>query len=234
MSAEGWPTSIADAGAGFRSGAFSVEALTRHFLKGIRRLQPELNALITVTEDLAVATAATLDAELGNGIDRGALHGVPIVIKDDTDVAGYPTTVGSALYKAPGTARGGRCHPRQGQHERIRRRRQRRLQPPFWEYAKSLVASPRTRRLIERHGRCGGSPALPGRDGHRCRRLRARAGVAMRCRRRPADLWAGQLPRDVSTMPELRNGRADRKPGRRCRRIADGDGRPRSRRPELA
>ena len=96
---------IADAGAGLRSGAFSVEALTRHFLEGIRRLQPDLNALIAVTEDLAVEIAATLDTELNSGIDRGALHGIPIVVKDDTDVAGYPTTVGSALYKAQGTAR---------------------------------------------------------------------------------------------------------------------------------
>ena len=95
-----WPASIADAGAGLRSGAFSAEALTRHCLEGIRRLQPELNALIAVTGDLAVATAATLDAELNNGVDRGALHGIPIVVKDDTDVAGYPTTVGSALYRA--------------------------------------------------------------------------------------------------------------------------------------
>ena len=105
MSAEGWPTSIADAGAGLRSGAFSVGAITRHFLNGIHLLQPELNALIAVTEDLAIATAATLDAELRNGIDRGKLHGIPIVIKDDTDVAGYPTTVGSALYKARGAER---------------------------------------------------------------------------------------------------------------------------------
>ena len=105
MSAEGWPTSIADAGAGLRSGAFSVEALTRHCLEGIRRLQPDLNALIAVTEDLSAATAATLDAELASGIDRGALHGIPIVVKDDTDVAGYPTTVGSALYRARGAAR---------------------------------------------------------------------------------------------------------------------------------
>lgn len=105
MSAEGWPTSIAEAGAGLRSGAFSVDGLTRHFLHGIHRLQPQLNALIAVDDDLAIAAAAALDAELKNGIDRGGLHGIPVVVKDDTDVAEYPTTVGSALYKAPGAAR---------------------------------------------------------------------------------------------------------------------------------
>ena len=105
MRAEGWPTSIADAGAGLRSGAFSVETITRHFLAGIHRLQPELNALIAVTEDLALAAAARLDAELRSGVDRGVLHGIPIVIKDDTDVAGYPTTVGSALFGTRGAGR---------------------------------------------------------------------------------------------------------------------------------
>jgi len=105
INADGWPTSIADAGIGLRAGRFTVDGLTRHFLDGIKLLQPELNALITVTEDLAITTAAALDSELSDGIDRGGLHGVPIVIKDDTDVAGVPTSVGSALYKAQGTGR---------------------------------------------------------------------------------------------------------------------------------
>ena len=122
----------------------------------IDRLQPQLNALIAVDDDLAVAASTALDAELKNGIDRGALHGIPIVVKDDTDVAGYPTTVGSALYKAPGAARiaerdaaavarlkaAGAVILGKANMKRIRSRRQRRLQPAFREYPKSLVASP--------------------------------------------------------------------------------------------
>ncbi len=94
-----WLTTIAEAGARLRDGSLGVEILTRHYLEGIKALQPKLNALITVTEDLALKSAVALDAELKAGMDRGPLHGIPVVIKDDTNVAGYPTTVGSALYK---------------------------------------------------------------------------------------------------------------------------------------
>ena len=52
-----------------------------------------------MTKDLALETSAALDAELSNGNDRGPLHGIPVVIKDDTNVAGYPATVGSAIYE---------------------------------------------------------------------------------------------------------------------------------------
>ena len=94
-----WPGTIAEAGARFRDGSLSVEALTRYFLEGISARQPQLNAFITVTDDLALETAAAWDTELKAGMDRGPLLGVPVVIKDDTDVAGYRVTVGSALYR---------------------------------------------------------------------------------------------------------------------------------------
>lgn len=94
-----WPTTIAQTGAQLRDGSLGVETLTRHCLEGIEALQPKLNAFITVTEDLALETTAALDAELKAGMDRGPLHGIPLVIKDDTDVAGYPATAGSALYR---------------------------------------------------------------------------------------------------------------------------------------
>ena len=94
-----WPTTIPETGARLRDGSLGIEILTRHYLGGIKALQPKLNALITVTEDLALKSAVALDAELKAGKDRGPLHGIPVVIKDDTNVAGYPATVGSALYR---------------------------------------------------------------------------------------------------------------------------------------
>ena len=94
-----WPLTIAEAGKRFRRGSLDSEALTRHYLAGIAALEPQINAFIAVTEDLALETSAALDAELANGNDRGPLHGIPVVIKDDTNVAGYPATVGSAIYK---------------------------------------------------------------------------------------------------------------------------------------
>ncbi|MEQ8194280.1 MAG: amidase [Rhodospirillales bacterium] len=94
-----WPQTIREAGTHFRNGSLSGVELTSHFLGGIEALQPKLNAFITVTGDMALETAAERDAELKAGKDRGPLHGIPIVIKDDTNVAGYPATVGSAIYK---------------------------------------------------------------------------------------------------------------------------------------
>lgn len=94
-----WPTTISEASAKFRDGSLGIETLTRHFLDGIKARQPMLNAFITVTENLALESAAALAAELKTGADRGPLHGIPVVIKDDTDVVGFPTTVGSALYR---------------------------------------------------------------------------------------------------------------------------------------
>ncbi len=94
-----WPDTIAKAATQLRDGTLTSDALTHHSLDGIKALQPQLNAFITITEDLALSTAAAMDGELKDGKDRGPLHGIPIVIKDDTSVAGYPATVGSAIYK---------------------------------------------------------------------------------------------------------------------------------------
>jgi aspartyl-tRNA(Asn)/glutamyl-tRNA(Gln) amidotransferase subunit A len=62
-------------------------------------LEPKLNAFITRTNDLALKTAAQMDAELKAGKDRGPLHGISIVHKDLYDTAGIPTTVGSEFFR---------------------------------------------------------------------------------------------------------------------------------------
>jgi aspartyl-tRNA(Asn)/glutamyl-tRNA(Gln) amidotransferase subunit A len=72
----------------------SVE-LTRVCLNRIAARNDELRAFITVTADSAMATAARADAEIASGKYRGALHGIPVSIKDLVDVAGTPTTSGS-------------------------------------------------------------------------------------------------------------------------------------------
>lgn len=76
----------------------SVE-LTRACLARIDKLQPVLNAFITITADQALATAQTLDDELHRGKSRGPLHGVPIALKDNIDTAGIRTTGASQLFK---------------------------------------------------------------------------------------------------------------------------------------
>jgi aspartyl-tRNA(Asn)/glutamyl-tRNA(Gln) amidotransferase subunit A len=76
-----------------------VEALTEAHLTRIDALQPKLNAFITVTDELALERARVLDTELRHGRDRGPLHGIPVVYKDNIATRGIRTTVGSAFLR---------------------------------------------------------------------------------------------------------------------------------------
>jgi aspartyl-tRNA(Asn)/glutamyl-tRNA(Gln) amidotransferase subunit A len=93
------PRSIAEAGARLRSGELTCVALAEGCLERIAARQGELNAFITVTADLALATARERDAELQKGRDRGPLHGIPIAHKDCYDTAGIRTTVGADVFR---------------------------------------------------------------------------------------------------------------------------------------
>ena len=69
--------------------------MTRACLERIERLNPTLNAFITVTDELALQQAVRADQELAAGNRRGPLHGIPIAIKDLIDLADVPTTAAS-------------------------------------------------------------------------------------------------------------------------------------------
>src|SRR6266705_3602958 len=73
--------------------------LTHECLKRIERLNPKLNAFITVTADSALAEARQAEAEIQHGRWRGPLHGIPIGLKDLIDNAGVRTTAASGLFK---------------------------------------------------------------------------------------------------------------------------------------
>jgi len=81
-----------------RRKAVSPVDLTQACLRRIERVNPVLNAFITVTADAALAEARTLEAEQQKGRFRGPLHGVPIALKDNIDTAGVRTTGASALF----------------------------------------------------------------------------------------------------------------------------------------
>jgi Asp-tRNA(Asn)/Glu-tRNA(Gln) amidotransferase A subunit family amidase len=78
----------------------SSTELTRAYLSRIRRHDPELRAVVTLTDGLALEQAARADAEIASGRWRGPLHGVPWVAKDILAVPGFPTTWGSVPYRA--------------------------------------------------------------------------------------------------------------------------------------
>src|SRR5688500_12312950 len=69
-------------------GELSSIELVELCLERIHRLNPELNAFITVLSDDARAQAKQADAEIRSGNWRGPLHGIPIGIKDFFDTAG--------------------------------------------------------------------------------------------------------------------------------------------------
>jgi aspartyl-tRNA(Asn)/glutamyl-tRNA(Gln) amidotransferase subunit A len=71
--------------------------VTEACLARIRERDAVLRAFITVMADQALADAARAEKDIAAGHYRGALHGVPISIKDLVDIAGTPTTSGSAV-----------------------------------------------------------------------------------------------------------------------------------------
>ena len=68
-------------------------------LKRIERLNPTLNAFITVMADDAREQAKAAEAEIKAGKWRGPLHGLPVAVKDFFDTAGVTTTAGSEQFK---------------------------------------------------------------------------------------------------------------------------------------
>ena len=77
----------------------SPVALTRACLERVERLNPKLNAFITVTAQSALESAAAAEAEIARGEWKGPLHGIPLAVKDLIETAGVKTTAASALLK---------------------------------------------------------------------------------------------------------------------------------------
>ena len=89
----------------YRRRKVSPVEVTKLMLERVAQLNPKLNAYITVTEDLALAQAKKAETELfaprGRKArrDRGALHGIPISLKDNIYTNGVRTTAGSKILR---------------------------------------------------------------------------------------------------------------------------------------
>ena len=74
-------------------------ALTQMYLARLKRYDPKLHFVITLTEDRALAQAKAADDDLAAGLYRGPLHGIPWGAKDLLAVKDYPTTWGAGGFE---------------------------------------------------------------------------------------------------------------------------------------
>ena len=174
---------------------------------------PAINAFIALNPR-AMDDAAVLDRERASGKVRGPLHGIPVVVKDNFDMAGLPTTGGSIALATLMPARDSavveqlrerrRRHHRQDQPARARRRHRHR-QLARRADAESVRSGTESRR-IERRDRRGDCREFRGRgDGIGHVRIDSHSGVA-------------QQPRRAAPQPDDQHARVDAalaQPGRR-------------------
>ena len=95
------PQSILQISELLRKGSVSPVELTTDCLARIEKLNPRLNAFITVTAESALAQARQAEAEIRRGDWRGPLHGIPLALKDLIDTAGVRTTAASFAVQRP-------------------------------------------------------------------------------------------------------------------------------------
>jgi aspartyl-tRNA(Asn)/glutamyl-tRNA(Gln) amidotransferase subunit A len=91
--------SIAEIGPKIRRGEVSPVELTQACLDRVGRLEPQVNAFITLTADAALEQARQAEHDIQHGHYRGPLHGIPIAQKDLVYTRGVRTTAGSKVLK---------------------------------------------------------------------------------------------------------------------------------------
>jgi amidase len=92
---------IADIHAAYRDGSLTARQLVQMYLDRIDAYDkkgPSLNSVISLNPK-AIEEADNLDRALKSSGFAGPLHGIPVLLKDQADIAGLPTTLGSLLFK---------------------------------------------------------------------------------------------------------------------------------------
>ncbi|MFJ4500331.1 amidase [Streptomyces sp. NPDC088864] len=100
---DAFPRGLADSARDLADGRTTSTALVTAALARIEASRSGLNAFRHLRAEAALAEAAEADRRLAAG-ERLPLLGVPVAVKDDTDVAGTPTHFGCAGDRAPATA----------------------------------------------------------------------------------------------------------------------------------
>jgi amidase len=82
-----------------RTRAISSDEAVRQSLDRIEAVNPEVNAVVEVYADRALATAREADRAVAAGEELGLLHGVPVTFKVNTNMEGHATTSGVVAYQ---------------------------------------------------------------------------------------------------------------------------------------
>lgn len=91
--------SVVELGDLVRRKKVSSTNLTEMYIARIKRYDPMLHFVVTITEERALAQAKEADADIAAGKYRGPLHGLPWGAKDLLAVKGYPTTWGAGGFE---------------------------------------------------------------------------------------------------------------------------------------
>ncbi|MDY3867782.1 MAG: Asp-tRNA(Asn)/Glu-tRNA(Gln) amidotransferase subunit GatA [Pyramidobacter sp.] len=84
---------------GLNDKQFTCREVVSSCLEHIKALEPQLNAMLCVAQEQAMEDAARVDAEIAKGTAKGALLGVPVIVKDNICTSSMPTTCASKILK---------------------------------------------------------------------------------------------------------------------------------------
>src|SRR5215471_5212654 len=99
MTGDLWRLDATDLARLIRLGQVSSREATQACLTRLHAVNPAINAVVRVLEEEAVAAAEAADAARAKGAALGALHGVPVTVKVNTDQAGCPTDNGVVAFR---------------------------------------------------------------------------------------------------------------------------------------
>src|SRR5687768_3373174 len=87
---------VGQVAAGVKSREFSAEEYVHQLLERIEKVEPKVNALVTVNKE-AIERARVIDKRIRDGEDAGLLSGVAISVKDNISTSGIRTTCASRM-----------------------------------------------------------------------------------------------------------------------------------------
>ena len=99
MADEVWRLGVQGLLKAYQRGATDPLEVVGCLLDRIHKINPNINAIVTLHEEAVLKEAAAKKEAISKGDPLGPLHGIPVLIKDNIFTKGMLTTFGSKLYK---------------------------------------------------------------------------------------------------------------------------------------